>query len=425
METTLAQKEVFVPSDSFLIACGSELVRGEVQDCNSPWLARALLALGCAPREIRLVPDDDEAILRALADARDAGVAVTICAGGLGPTDDDRVREAVARFANAPLEVHEELERRLRTFLRERGRTASAGNLRQALLPRGAKPLRNPLGTAAGFHLDAGSMRVVCLPGPPAELEATAGEDLSALASVLPGPTHVEVVRLDTFGLPEAEVDERLGAVRRLEGVKVGTLADLGMVAVILSARGENAATRVAEARAEARTRLGEAVYGEGGKTVAEVTAERLREGHLTLAAAESCTGGLVGHLLTEVPGVSGVFLGGVVAYANETKIARLGVDPAVLARHGAVSPETAAAMARGVAAGEGADVGVSTTGIAGPGGGTPEKPVGLVYVAVWFRGREEVRRLRLGGMNRHWVKRISAVSALDLVRRTVLDASS
>ncbi len=408
---------------SHIIASGSELVSGLVGDDNSPWLARGLCLLGFPPRRILLVPDDGEDIRRALEDA-DGKADVAVITGGLGPTDDDRTREAVADFAQAALLPNEELEKRTRTFYESRGRRPGARALRQALLPAGARPLLNPAGTAAGFFLDARSLRVVVLPGPPRELRATAGEDFRGLASALPGPGEdASVLRLDTFGLPESDVDGRLEEVRKVPGLSVATLASHGEVAVVLGARGAEAGKRVEAGRRAAETSLGRWIVGEGGRGLVASTARLFMDRGVTVALAESLTGGLAGHLLTGIPGVSSIFLQGVVAYADRAKIERLGVPEDVLAETGAVSAETAAAMAAGVARTAGADLGVSTTGIAGPEGGSPAKPVGLVFVACWFRGREEVRKLMLGGMDRSTVKWIAALSALDLARKVVLAA--
>ncbi|MHC4600045.1 MAG: nicotinamide-nucleotide amidohydrolase family protein, partial [Planctomycetota bacterium] len=336
-------------------------------------------------------------------------------------TEDDRTRDAIAAFAGVDLVEHEGLAEAVASFLRARGRPRAPGALRQALLPRGAAPLLNPLGTASGFFLDARGTRLVALPGPPSELRATAGEDLRGLASALPGEGEAPLLlRLDTFGLAEAELDPLLDAVRSRGDVSVGTLAAGGTIGVVLASRGPSAQAALDEARSTLEETLGDRVYGEGGATMAEVLVHSLAERGMTAALAESCTGGLMAHWLTEVPGASEVFKAGVVAYANEAKERDLGVPGELLRRTGAVDGEVAAAMARGIATRAGCDLGVGITGIAGPGGGSEEKPVGLVFVAVSLRGRTEVRRLHWAGLGRSWVKRLAALSALDLARRMV-----
>jgi nicotinamide-nucleotide amidase len=301
-------------------------------------------------------------------------------------------------------------------------REATERQMRQALLPEGAEPLENPAGTAAGFFLDARGMRIVAFPGPPSELEAVAGADLRGLARALPGAgREAALLRLDAFGIPEPDVDARLDGARAVPGVTVGTLATGGTVGVVLAARGPDAAARLVEAARSVRGALGEAVYGEGGASLAEVAARLFVARGITVATAESCTGGLVGHLLTDVPGVSAAYRGGVIAYSDEAKVSLLGVPAALIAEKGAVSEEVARAMASGAARAARADLGIGITGIAGPSGGTPEKPVGLVHVAADFRGRAEALRLQVGSMRREWVKRRSALTALDLARRMVL----
>jgi nicotinamide-nucleotide amidase len=228
------------------------------------------------------------------------------------------------------------------------------------------------------------------------------------------------LLRLDTFGLAEAELDPLLDAVRNRGRVGVGTLTAGGAIGVILTARGPSGEADLGEAREILVGALGDRIYGEGGVTLAEVLVRSLEKRGMTVALAESCTGGLAAHWITEVPGASAVFREGVVAYSNAAKERALGVSGELLRKVGAVDSEVAVAMARGIAARAGCDLGVGITGIAGPGGGSEEKPVGLVYVAVALPGRTETRRLRLGGLGRTWVKRLSALSALDLARRAL-----
>jgi nicotinamide-nucleotide amidase len=301
-------------------------------------------------------------------------------------------------------------------------REATERQLRQATLPEGAEPLVNPAGTAPGFFLDARGLRIVALPGPPEEMRAVAGEDLRGLARALPGTGgQAALLRLDAFGMAESDLDARLDGARAVAGVSVGTLASGGTVGVVLAARGPEADALVRRARASVLAALGDVVYGEGGATLPEAFARLLLDRGLTLATAESCTGGLVGHLLTEVPGISASFLQGVIAYSNAAKTALLGVPEELIRVKGAVSEETARAMASGAAERAGADLGIGITGIAGPSGGAPGKPVGLVFVAADFRGRAESRRLDLGVMPRSWIKRRSALTAIDLARRMIL----
>ncbi|MHC4778180.1 MAG: CinA family nicotinamide mononucleotide deamidase-related protein [Planctomycetota bacterium] len=412
------------PPHTHIIVTGNELIRGDVNDENSPWLAKCLTALGFPVVSIRIVGDDPAAITACLENAVGARARLAVVTGGLGPTEDDRTRDAVASFTGSDLVLNEDLAGAVRAFMEGRGRSVTAGAMRQARLPAGASPMANPRGTAAGFHLQHMGMEIVVLPGPPAEMRATAGEDLSTLVKVLGlGGEFAAVARIDTFGLPEVDLDALLDPVRAIDGVTVATLAARGEVGVVLSSVGRGAGERVAIARAKAVSLLGDRVYGEGGEPLAAALVELLSLRGLTLALAESCTGGLAGHLVTAVPGASGVFQEGIVAYSNAAKERLLGVDRHLLESKGAVSGEVALEMARGAARNASADLGVGITGIAGPGGATEAKPVGLVYVAVSLKKISEVRSLHLGGLGRSWVKRLSALSALDLARRCILDS--
>jgi nicotinamide-nucleotide amidase len=414
-----------MPPRSTIIATGSELVTGQVADRNGSWLARALGVLGFPAAAILCVPDDARLVRDGIESALGARAKVAVITGGLGPTEDDVTRAAVADFAGVGVALHQGAAAALRAFLGGMRREATAQQLRQATLPAGAEPLPNPAGTAPGFFLDARGLRIVALPGPPEEMQAVAGEDLRGLARALPGSgERAALLRLDTFGMGEADVDARLDGARAVAGVSVGTLASGGTVGIVLAARGPEADALVGRAKAQVLEALGRVVYGEGGVPLPEAFVRLLLDRGLTIATAESCTGGLVGHLLTEVPGVSASYLQGVIAYSNAAKTALLGVPGELIRGKGAVSEETARAMASGAAERAGADLGIGITGIAGPSGAEQGKPVGLVWVAADLRGRVESRRLDLGTMPRSWIKRRSALSAIDLARRMVLSPS-
>lgn len=406
---------------SVVIATGNELVRGAVSDRNGPLLARLLCALGWPAAGILLVDDGEAPLLAALEAASRLGAGVAIVTGGLGPTRDDQTRDAIAHFSGVGLVENMDAAQSLKAWMARRKRGNQARNMRQALLPEGADPIENPAGTAPGFHLDVRGMRVVALPGPPRELAAVIGSDLTGLARWIPDRGQALAVRrLDTFGLPESTVDGLLDPVRTVEGITVGTLAGEGAVSVVLAGRGNEADRALDEADALAARALGPHLFGRGGATLPEVLVDRLLRKGLTVALAESCTGGLVGDMLTDVPGVSAALLEGFITYSNDAKTKRLGVPTQRIADHGAVSPEVASDMAQGAATASGASLSLAVTGIAGPGGGTLDKPVGRVYVAVCFEGRTHVRRLDLGGLDRARVRRISALSVIDLARRAV-----
>jgi nicotinamide-nucleotide amidase len=406
-----------------IVVTGSELVRGERTDRNGPYYAREALRLGLEPGPITIVGDRPEE----LAEALRLGLAsdVLLVSGGLGPTHDDRTVELVARAAGRELVVDEELERQIESFSRtvaERLRRPyadfAAGVTKQATIPAGAAVL-GLAGTAPGLVVEAGSCVVVVLPGPPGELRRLWPRALetTALRRVLGRATPPGRRVLRFYGASESAVAKALeDAGGDGDGVEVTICArDFEIHVDVVVEPG-------ADARAEALTAalrrpVERYLFAEEEASIEQLVLELCRQRGLSLATAESCTGGLVAARLTSVPGSSDVFRGGVVAYADGVKQAGLGVPAEVLAAHGAVSAEAAAAMAAGARERLGADVAVSVTGVAGPGGGTPEKPVGLVFLHAAGPGGEEAVRFELPG-ERDWIRSRATVAALHLVRR-------
>jgi nicotinamide-nucleotide amidase len=412
-----------------VVASGSELVRGDRKDRNGPFLAAALLRLGIEPAQITIVGDDPADLEAALA----AGLAydLLVVSGGLGPTHDDRTIELLARAAGVGLVVDEEMaasiearSRKLAERLRRPYADFAFGVTKQATLPVGG--IASGLaGTAPAVVLEHGNGVAVALPGPPRELqELWPGVlDTPPLRRLLEHATAPErrVVRL--FGVSESAVAQSLESAG----------GDGGGVEVTICARDFEIHIDLlvqpgAEQRAdelEQRLVADNARYlvSRDERSTAELVVALLRERSLTLATAESCTGGLVAGRLTDVPGASAVFLGGIVAYSNDVKAAQLDVPQETLREHGAVSAETAEAMARGARARLGADVAVSVTGVAGPDGGTAEKPVGLVFLHASGPTGDLARRLDVPG-DRETVRLRSTVAALHLVRRLVTDSA-
>ena len=368
-----------------LLSVGDELVLGQIDYTNAPWLARALVALGAAPGERRTVGDDRGAIadaLRALA-SRHAAVIVT---GGLGPTLDDLLREALGDVVDPGAALVEDPAgvEHLRGWFERKGRPMPASNLRQAMRPPSARLLDNPNGTAPGIAAASGACHLFCLPGPPGEMRPMFEAWVAPLVA-RPGMV-VATAALHSIGLGESSIAERLGdRMMRGREPSVGTTASDGVVTVRIRATGprEEAHAALEATVADCRARLGDFVFGRDGATLADSVGALASAAGLVLATAESCTGGLVGAALTEVAGSSAWYAGGFVTYANGRKVADLGVREETLAAHGAVSHETAIEMARGACVRTGADLSIATTGIAGPGGGSAEKPVGTVFVAV------------------------------------------
>jgi len=406
-----------------VVVTGSELVRGDRRDLNGPFLAQELVSFGLEPARIIVVGDSPEELETALREAGEADLCVI--SGGLGPTHDDRTVETLARVLGRELIVDEKLEREIEAVSRghaERlGRPYAdfaPGVRKQASLPEGARSL-GLAGTAPGFVIEIESSAVVVLPGPPAELRRLWAVALESppVGEVLSRARPLERRTLRFYGVSESAVARALeDAGGDGDGVEATVCAREFEIHVDLLV-GEAGGSRADAITTALRERVGESLFTEEERTIAEIVLELCRERGLTLATAESCTGGLVAARLTAVPGSSDVFRGSVVAYADDVKTAELGVGADVLAAYGAVSAETAAAMAEGVRARLETDIGVSDTGVAGPGGGTPEKPVGLVYLHAAGPAGELAAEFNVTA-ERETVRARAAVAALHLVRR-------
>jgi nicotinamide-nucleotide amidase len=406
-----------------IVVTGSELVRGDRHDRNGPFLAAEVVRLGLDPQRIAIVGDRPEDLEQALSQGLEADLCLV--SGGLGPTHDDRTVEMVARVAGKQLVVDAGLEREIEGISRmiaERLRRPytdfTTGVRKQATLPDGGISL-GLAGTAPGIVLQADSCAVVILPGPPRELQRLWPRALETdpVRRVLERAPARERLALRFFGTPESAVAQALEeAGGEGDGVEATICAREFEIHVdlVLEPGAEERGAAVARSLREG---LGKYLFSEDERSIAEIVLDLCRGRGLTLATAESCTGGLVAARLTSVPGASDVFLGSVVAYADEAKMDALGVPDAVLAQHGAVSAEAAQAMAEGARERLGADVAVAVTGVAGPGGGSEEKPVGLVFVHASGPDGAEARRTELPG-DREMVRGRATASALHLVRR-------
>lgn len=413
---------------SVIVSVGDELVLGQTVDTNSAWLSRQLAGIGVDVAGHVTVPDSRDAIAAAIRQA--AGAAdVVVVTGGLGPTEDDLTREGLADAMGVDLVRDEAAMATLRGFFERLNRPMPQRNEVQAYVPRGARAIENLRGTAPGIAATVGRARVVVMPGVPKEMfgmwEAAVLPELRKLA----GGAVVRSRTLHTFGLGESTVAERLGELMmRQRNPSVGTTVSRGIVSLRLNVRAESAESAEREldaTEAACREKLGSLVYGREEQTLAGVVGELLRAGGLKVATAESCTGGLIGAYLTEVPGSSAYFSHAVVCYANEAKTRLLGVDAELISRHGAVSEAVASAMVRGVMQGVAVDLGVSVTGIAGPDGGTPTKPVGTVCIGLGWRGAggEVVSKERtfLFPGDREMIRDRAAKMALCLMRYHLL----
>jgi nicotinamide-nucleotide amidase len=410
-----------------VIAVGSELLGTTRLDTNSLFIARKLGELGIELRA-KAVVGDERVRLRDIFVQALGRADLVLLTGGLGPTDDDLTREAVADALSLELAEDATITARIRERFERRGMRMPELNRRQAMVPRGATVLPNANGTAPGLLITRGDKVIVLLPGPPRELQpilTTLCEDGGALWQRA-GVERIHTVSLFTTGRSESHVEEATQPLYSTwrdadPPIETTILATPGQVEIHLSMRGADAAAarRTLEAsRAQLVAAIGDAVFSTDGRSLPVVVGEMLRERHYTLAAAESCTGGLLLQRLTDVPGSSAYIRGGVIAYDNAMKETLLDVPAALLAQHGAVSEPVAAAMTDGIRGRTGADVCIAITGIAGPGGGTTAKPVGTVVIAVLFPGRPLHVATHLFPGGREMVRFQSTQSALDRVRR-------
>jgi len=404
-----------------ILSTGDELTTGRIADTNAQWIADKLFELGIDVVTVLTVGDYPERLEWAWRQAL-SQADVVISTGGIGPTADDLTTETVGAVLGRRLVEDTPSADRMRTFFASRGVEMPQNNLKQAMVPEGYVIVPNALGTAPGYRVQAGGKHIVVLPGVPREMKPMVEETVLPWLRAQQGSDVYLAHTFQTFGISESGLDELVaGVVDPAEG-RVSFRASFPEVSVrvVVHGKPDDAAARLDAVATRMRERLGEVCYGEGATTMEAVVGRALRERGWRLGLAESCTGGLVVHRITAIPGSSAYFLGGVEAYANSAKMKLLGVRRETLERHGAVSEETAGEMAAGALNAFGADVAVSTTGIAGPDGGTPEKPVGYVCFGLATAERVVARTHQLWG-TRDWVKLLASQVALDMVRRTTL----
>jgi nicotinamide-nucleotide amidase len=404
-----------------ILSIGTELTRGEIVNTNAAWLSAELTAAGFNISDVLTIADEMDRMIATIQSFA-ATHRLVIVTGGLGPTTDDLTAAAAARAAGVSLVRDENAMMAIRRRVEARGRTVNAGHEKQADLPAGADILPNAIGTAPGFSVAIGDTPLFFLPGVPREMKRMFTEQV--LPRIRPSaPNNTSQIRLRTYGLGESLVGQALAGVEGTHaGVTLGYRVHFPEVDVKVHARASNrdlARDLAHRAAAEVRARLGDVVYGEGDEAFAEMVGRAVRGRGYRLALAESCTGGLIAHILTRYP-ASDYFVGGAVTYANSAKTRLLGVSEDTLRGHGAVSAEVAAEMAEGVRRVCECDVGLSVTGIAGPTGGSQEKPVGLVYWAVAHPGGTVVRHKVFQG-EREEVQIAAAYAVLDLTRRIAL----
>ncbi|MGI6037791.1 MAG: competence/damage-inducible protein A [Limnochordia bacterium] len=403
-----------------IISVGTELLLGEIVDTNAAYISQHLAELGINVYHRQTVGDNLTRMVEALQGALDR-VDLVLLSGGLGPTMDDITRDAIAQVLGEELVLDEQVAQEIEGYFARIGRPMTSNNKRQALRPASASFLPNSRGTAPGILAYYQGKMIVAMPGVPNELKTMFQEQV--VPRLNGGGGKQRVIRSLTIhctGIGESALEEQVAdLIKDQTNPTVATYASLGEVRLRVTASAENeqeALALIEPLAARVRERLGDLIYGYDGATLEGVVGERLADQGLTLAVAESCSGGLISHRLTNIPGSSRYFLQGAVVYSNDAKRELLGVPAELLEQYGAVSPQVAKAMAQGVRARAGADFGLAVTGIAGPDGGKPEKPVGLVYIALAKEGDCIVEEWRFAGA-RTDVKSRTAQAALNLLR--------
>jgi nicotinamide-nucleotide amidase len=406
-----------------IIAVGSELLTPYRLDTNSLWLTDELNKIGIRVIHKAVVGDSPDEMRSSFRHALDRADLI-IASGGLGPTDDDRTRETVAELLGCKLHMNEEIVREIQERFRRFARTMPEINKRQAMVPEGATVLPNPRGTAPALWLEGDGHIIVLLPGVPHELKSIFETEVRPRLAKISGEERLFTRDLRTTGLGESDVETRVRPLYQLypdtETTILASPTGTQLHPRTWSSDAAKAEKLLDEITDRMALALGEHLYSTHGEALEEVVARVLTENRATIAVAESCTGGTLSERLTNVPGSSSYFLGGVICYSNELKISLVGVPQSLIESKGAVSSEVALALADGIRRRTGATLGIGVTGVAGPGGGTPEKPVGLVHIGLADEHGPRERAYRFPG-DRERIRQFAAQSALDAVRRYYL----
>jgi nicotinamide-nucleotide amidase len=405
------------------MSIGDELLLGEITDTNMPWIAQRLMPLGMLVCGTETVGDELSDIVAAFQRAL-ARSTVVIATGGLGPTDDDITNEALAKAVGVELEFYEDVMVQMAERLKRPITALSGSNRKQAMLPKGARVLRNDWGTAPGVHFATkDGKHVFLMPGVPREMKGLLAERIVPwLKEHFPTSNAIVLHSLHCFGVGESMIGERIKPLMQ-PGLNpnVGTRVGGGTVTVRLVATAETeekAKALLVPVAAQVREAMKDGYFGEGDLTIASAALNGLLKKKATVALAESCTAGLVASMLAEIPGASNALLEGGVVYSNDAKMRTCGVKAATLQAHGAVSAETAAELAEGIRQRAGATIGLSVTGIAGPGGGTEKKPVGLVFYGVATEKGVKTYEKMFAGLDRNILRERASTFALDFIRR-------
>jgi nicotinamide-nucleotide amidase len=402
-----------------IVSIGNEILTGQTVDTNAAYLCEKLFSIGIPVVSSYTVGDEIERIVRALESASD-DAEIVLATGGLGPTDDDLTRLGFARFLGSELELQDELLQKIQRFFGRRNLQMSEKNKVQAYLPAGTEAVANELGTAPGIMAEMGEKFIFAMPGVPLEMKKMFEESVLPKLKRLTAKQVIVVRKLKCFGTGESNIAEMLGNVMaRDRNPLINCTASSGIITlhIVATAEDKAKAQKMVEKEEEMlRERLGDLVYGAGEQTLAEVVGRKLALEKKTIATAESCTGGILAKLLTDIPGASKYFTQGWVTYSNAAKISELGVQAELIDKYGAVSEQAACAMACGARKKAGTDFAIGITGIAGPTGATEHKPVGLVYICVESDSASETRRF-VFPQDRYSIRLRAAKTALNMIR--------
>jgi nicotinamide-nucleotide amidase len=412
MKNELKQKQAEI------INIGDELLAGHTVNSNATWMSRELRKIGIRVTKHLVIADERDAIIGAL-DQVAGDIDYVFITGGLGPTEDDRTKAVITSYFGGNLVFSDEIYHDVEAFFARRGRIPSESNKTQAVFPDNAERIINTMGTASGMIFGKAGTTYFVMPGVPYEMQSMM--TLTILPGIAgDGNVLTREYQIHTFGLPESDIsdtiDKHLPHIRR--DMSVGFYPSIRGITIRLNGQNEKA---MEHARNRIAVLLGNAVYSFDGDDMAEIVWHLCVERQLTLSVAESCTGGLTASMITDIPGSSKIFKQGFVVYSNEAKIRELGVEADIIAQHGAVSSETVEAMARGLKDKTGADIAIGISGIAGPDGATPDKPVGLVYIAVLYRGKLRIKKVNFD-RGRLKNKNYAARAALNEVRLAILE---
>ena len=405
-----------------ILSVGTELLFGQITNTNTVYLSQQLNLLGFDVMYHYTVGDNPERVAEMIRLAfKDCDLVLTT--GGLGPTQDDLTKEVACRVLGDELVMMDDVLEDLTAYFRKNGRQMTDNNKKQAIMPSRAKVFRNDAGTAPGFALQKDGKYIVCMPGPPREMTRMFQKNVVPfLRKMSDDVIYYRMIRC--FGIGESQLETALlDLIDNQTDPTLATYAKEGECSLrIESKRGtqEEAKAAVDEMLAKVREIIGDYIYSCDDEDLVQVVCRKLMEKKLTVASAESCTGGMFAAALTDVPGISGSFQRGLVTYSNEAKMDELGVRAETLEKYGAVSEETALEMVEGLKAVSGCDVCISVTGVAGPGGGSPEKPVGLVYIGLICGERKLCKRVQMRNVSRKWNRHYAVLSMLDLINKNI-----